>query len=89
MATHTLITVLWVVCLTLTRENYSDMIVTNNENGTEPSGAETSTHKDHDSIGPQEAIQVSESTNDHLSKSATTQGASKSFLVTYTQYVVF
>ena len=82
MATHTLITVLWVVCLTLTRENYSDMIVTNNENGTEPSGAETSTHKDHDSIGPQEAIQVSESTNDHLSKSATTQGASKFFLVT-------
>ena len=89
MATQTLITVLWVVCLTLTRENYSDMIVTNNENGTEPSGAETSTHKDHDSIGPQEAIQVPESTNGLLSKSATAQGASKSFVVTYTQYVVF
>ena len=77
------------VCLTLTPENYSDMIVTNNENGTKPNGAETSTHKDHDSIGLQEAIRVSESTNDHLSKSATTQGAIKFLLVTYTQYIVF
>ena len=79
MATNTLITVLWVVCLTLARENYSDMIATNNGKGTEPSGAETSTHSDHESMILQEAIQVPESTSHHLSKSVTTQGAGKFF----------